>query len=147
MKAKENKVLVSIYVVNHNYGKYIEQCLQSIYDQDFKGYEVIIIDSGSSDNSREIIEKFRNNKSTHIIYQENQNLSRTNNVAARIANGKYIIRVDADDYLHPRMIGELYKVIDNDPEIGLVFPDYYEVDVSGKIIFESKREIFQKHTS
>ena len=65
-----NFPLVSIYITNHNYGKYIEKSVNSVLNQTYKNFEIIIIDDGSTDNSRKIIKKFSKNKKIKIIYQK-----------------------------------------------------------------------------
>ena len=61
---------VSVYITNHNYGKYIKEAIESVLKQHFHDYEMIIIDDGSTDNSRQIIENYRNLPQVKIIYQK-----------------------------------------------------------------------------
>ena len=90
---------VTIYMPNHNYAKYIDEAIESIKKQSFEDWELIIIDDGSTDSSREILEKYKSEEKITVLEQENQGLNITNNVAIRLARGEYIVRVDADDYL------------------------------------------------
>ena len=64
----EKLPLITIYITNHNYGKYIEKSINSVLNQTYKNFEIIIIDDGSTDNSRKIIEKFSKKKKIKIIY-------------------------------------------------------------------------------
>ena len=125
---------VTIYIVNHNYGKYIDECIKSVLSQTFRDYEVIIFDCGSSDNSRNIIESYSNNKNFKIIFLNNQPLAMTNNIALAMSRSEYIIRLDADDFLHENAIGILTGILDRNSSLGLVFPDYYEIDNEGNIL-------------
>lgn len=135
------KPLLTVYVTNYNYGKYIEQCLESIIGQSFRDFELLIIDDGSTDNSSEVIDKYKNLDVLDItvIEQQNRGLIVSNNIALRIAQGKYIVRVDADDYLHPDMLMHLVNKLEEDPRIALAFADYYLVNEQGEIIAEEKR--------
>ena len=94
---KEN-FLVTVYITNFNYGKFIKQAIESVLMQTEQSFELIIIDDGSTDNSKEIIEKYKDLKNIRIVYQKNKGLNVTNNIALRAARGKYIVRLDADDY-------------------------------------------------
>ena len=62
--------LITVYVVNHNYGKYLQQAIQSILSQSCQDFEVIFIDNGSTDNSRVKLDKFSENKKINYISTE-----------------------------------------------------------------------------
>ena len=57
MNKKES--LITVYITNHNYGKYIKQSIDSVFNQTYKNFELIIIDDGSTDNSKNVIEKYK----------------------------------------------------------------------------------------
>ena len=90
---------ITVYMPNYNYGDYIEEAIESVENQVFKDWELIIIDDGSTDGSRKILKKYSTHNKITVIEQKNKGLNVTNNVALRIARGKYIVRLDADDYL------------------------------------------------
>ena len=77
---KEN-FLVTVYITNFNYGKFIKQAIESVLMQTEQSFELIIIDDGSTDNSKEIIEKYKDLKNIRIVYQKNKGLNVTNNIA------------------------------------------------------------------
>ena len=142
----KSKILITVYITNHNYGRYIKKAIDSVLNQTFKELELIIVDDGSTDNSKEIINRYKDNKKITSIFQKNKGLNVSNNIALRIAKGKYIMRLDADDWLDTHALEILYKSIEKNKKIGLVFPDYYEVDVQGKIINLVRRHDFKKVT-
>ena len=120
--------LVTIYVVNHNYGRFLEECLTSVFSQTYKNIEILLIDDGSTDKESEfLLDKFERDPRIFLIRQENCGLTFSNNVALKNSTGKYIMRLDADDYLEKNCVEELVKVLDNNPDYVLVFPDYYEI--------------------
>ena len=98
-KKISDEVTVTVYLVCYNYGEYVQQSIESVLSQTYKDFELIIIDDGSTDNSREIIGQYFEYPNVRVIFQENKGLIATNNVAIRAAKGKYIMRLDADDYL------------------------------------------------
>ncbi len=140
----KNKDLITVYITNYNYGRYIDKCIQSILKQTYKNIELIIIDDGSSDNSKENLKKYEKIKKIKIIYQKNKGLNITNNIAIKVSTGRYIIRVDADDWLREDAISSLYKEISKDKKIAIVFSNYYEVNTNGEIQNEYKRYNFDK---
>jgi glycosyltransferase involved in cell wall biosynthesis/CTP:molybdopterin cytidylyltransferase MocA len=139
--------LVTIYITNYNYGNFIQRSIESALCQTFQDFELLIIDDGSVDNSKEIIEQYRNNPKISIIYQHNKGLNITNNIAMRAANGKYLMRLDADDFLEPDAIEVMSNILEDDDDLGLVFPDYYYVDAEGHITGEERRHDFDKEVS
>ena len=87
-KMKTLLPLVTVYVVNHNYGKYLDQAVESILSQTFQDFELILIDNGSTDNSKEKLKKYSSDKKIKIIYQDNIGLNSANNVALNFARGE-----------------------------------------------------------
>ncbi len=136
--------LVTVYITNYNYSNYIEQAIDSVINQNFQDFELIIIDDGSTDNSAEVIENYRNHSKIHIVYQKNKGLNATNNIALSMSKGKYIVRLDADDFLNEYALLLMVKKLESNDEIGLVFSDYYLVDKNGSIVVEEKRHDFSK---
>jgi glycosyltransferase involved in cell wall biosynthesis len=114
-----------------------------VLSQTFQDFEIIIIDDGSTDNSKEIIEQYESNENTKIIYQKNKGLNITNNIALRASQGKYIMRLDADDFLDENALLVMTNAFISDPELGLVFPDYFLIDADGNILHVEKRNSFE----
>ena len=102
---------VSVIVPVYNSCEYIGSTLDSIINQDFSSFELIVIDDGSTDNSLEII-KEKLSKSTisyEIIHQENAGVSSARNVGIEKATGEYLVFVDSDDYITGNHLSELYN--------------------------------------
>lgn len=133
-------ISVSVYIPVHNYGKYLEQAIESVLAQKFNDWELIIIDDGSTDNSWDIIKKYVSHPKIRTMHQENNGLATTNNIALRLSQGKYIMRLDADDYLDENALLVLSNILETHPQVGLVYPDYYLVDEVGEITEIVRRE-------
>lgn len=144
---KNNTPLVTIYITNYNYSNFIIQSIESVLNQTLSNFELFIIDDGSTDNSKELIEKYRYHEKITIIYQQNKGLNITNNVAMRVSNGKYLMRLDADDFLEPQALEKMNLILEKDDKLGLVFPDYYYVDEFGTRIGQEERHNFEKEVS
>ena len=135
---------VTIYITNYNYAKYIKKSLESCLNQSFKDLEIIVIDDGSTDNSKSIINKYSKDSSLiTAIFQKNLGLIKSCNRALYAAKGKYILRLDADDWLHPNAIEIMFNYLEKNKKAEFVFPDYYEVDYKGKIFSHIKRHDFK----
>lgn len=102
--------VVSIIMPVYNAGKYLSTTLESVKNQTFQDYELIVVNDGSTDDSLEIL--YENKKKIpqlRIINQENSGVSATRNKGIQEAKGAYICFLDADDYLHPQFLEVLYE--------------------------------------
>ena len=99
MYPTEYQPLFSLYILNYNYCKYLGETIESVMNQTFKDFEFFLIDDGSTDDSIKIIRNFQKKYSFDIIEQENMGMMKSLNVALNRANGKYLIRLDAADFL------------------------------------------------
>ena len=98
----------SIVIANYNYGRYIGRCVRSLLSQsvDLNQYEVIIVDDASTDDSIAVLEAF--GQGIRILRNEvNMGLSQTANSGIKSARGRYIVRVDSDDYVHKDFLRNL----------------------------------------
>jgi len=146
---KLNSPEISVYITNHNYGNYLNLSIKSVLNQTFKDFELIILDDGSTDNSIKILSKFKNNKKIRIIYQKNEGMIKSINTAIKASKGRFVLRLDADDYLNKNALLVLYNEIVKNKGVGLVYSDYYLVDKKNSILklekvldyFGSKKKI------
>ncbi|MCM1003214.1 MAG: glycosyltransferase [Candidatus Gastranaerophilales bacterium] len=103
---------VSIIVPAYNVENYIGECLNSLINQSFKNLEIIIVDDGSTDRTREIILEFAQKDSRiKFIAQNNAGPSAARNKALQNASGEYIAFIDADDYIAKDYIEKLYDAV------------------------------------
>ena len=131
---KLNSPEISVYITNHNYGNYLNLSIKSVLNQTFKDFELIILDDGSTDNSIKILSKFKNNKKIRIIYQKNEGMIKSINTAIKASKGRFVLRLDADDYLNKNALLVLYNEIVKNKGVGLVYSDYYLVDKKNNIL-------------
>jgi CMP-N-acetylneuraminic acid synthetase len=138
--------LVTVYITNHNYGRFLAQAIESVFAQTMTEFELLVIDDGSTDDSRSVIERYSGDPRVRVIYQERRGISVSNNVALQHGRGQYILRLDADDWLAPDALRQLAAALDESPDVALVFPDYYWVDIDGHILSRERRHDFSTVT-
>lgn len=141
---------ISVIILNYNYSKFISKCVKSCLNQNGKlNYEIIIIDDGSTDNSKSIINRFKDNK-IKKFFLKRSGIENSSNFGFKKSKGKYIIRVDSDDYLHKDFLINTYKKIREKKNISFVYTDYFLVDKKKRKIEIKKlpdfdvKEIFQR---
>jgi len=107
--------LISILVCNYNYGRYIEECLNSAYQQDYPNIEIVVVDDGSTDNSIDVINGFIKSKQKNNIKIElrqkkkNQGICYARNDAIALAKGEYFVFLDSDDIIAEDYVSRLYS--------------------------------------
>jgi len=133
----KDEILISITILNHNYGKYILKMLNSIKNQSFKNYEIVILDDASEDDSINIINKFisknQNLKIKFIKQTKNLGTFASREKVLKSSSGKYILFCDADDYLEENCLEEYAKII-NKKEYDRIIGIIREVDSNNKTL-------------
>ena len=106
---------ISIIVPVYNTENYLRRCIDSILDQSFENFELILVNDGSTDNSGKIIDEYKSkDKRIKVIHKENGGQGSARNRALDIAKGNYIGFVDSDDWIHRDMYKCMYKFITED---------------------------------
>lgn len=123
---------ISVIVCCYNHEKWIERCIRSLLNQkgmDGSAYEIILINDCSTDNSSEVIENFSKISNIRIFNNlENIGLPACLNFAIRIASGRYIVRVDSDDYVSRNFLWLMEFFLDKNRNYQAVATDYVKVD-------------------
>lgn len=116
------KPKVSVVLPAYNAEKYIAQSIESILGQTFKDFELIIINDCSQDKTWGIIEKFakRDKRILAISNTKNLKLANSLNKGIELAKGKYIARMDADDWSYPDRLETQYRFMEKHPKVGIV---------------------------
>ncbi|MDD5145044.1 MAG: glycosyltransferase family A protein [Candidatus Pacebacteria bacterium] len=132
----------SIIIRAHNSEDTVGRAIESAVSQDFpkKDFEVIVVNDGSKDKTSEILENYK--KETVLINQKNKGAIPSANKGFKLAKGKYVILLDADDYYRKNILKEMASVLDKNPEISFVYCDYYEKQKNGKIKITEAKNIF-----
>ncbi len=98
---------ITVYITNYNYGQFIKKAINSVLIQTEQDFEIILIDDGSTDDSVPLIQSYIDHPKVKIVLQQNKGLTISNNLALKLSRGKYIMRLDADDYLAENALEKL----------------------------------------
>lgn len=137
---------LSVIIPVYNVEKYIRQCLDSVYSQTFRDFEVIIIDDGSPDNCGKICdeyaEKYKNEISTKVVHKENGGLCSVRNDGILIASGEYFTTVDSDDWIEADYFEKMFLAMgDKRPDVfcaGACFKNYSEEQIITHCFIDNK---------
>lgn len=103
--------LVSVIIPCHNYGKYLPQSIKSVLDQTYENIELTILDDGSTDSTKTVARKYAaKHPNVKYLHQPNKGIVETRNRCLKEVNGKYLIMLDADDYLDKNYVEETVKI-------------------------------------
>lgn len=125
---------VSVIIPNYNYGRYLRQAVQSALDQSHRPREVIVVDDGSTDDSKEILRSFGD--SIRVVEQSNEGVAAARNKGCEIATGEILAFLDADDFWHTEKLEKQMRTFRSDPEIGFVHCGLTNVDENGCLLDE-----------
>src|SRR5919199_5002548 len=108
-------LLVSIVINNHNYGSYVRAAIESALAQTYEHLEVIVVDAGSTDNSRDIIREYGDRVIT--VFKEAEGQASTCNAGIARSSGQVVFVLDSDDVLRPGIAASVAAVVAADPEV------------------------------
>ena len=111
---------LSVLVTAYNSELYIREAINSILNQTYTDYELIIIDDGSTDNTVSSIKSFNDNRIQFLSHSQNTGIARSRNQALELASGTYITFLDSDDIVHPQKFEKQIAFLKNNPDFGLV---------------------------
>lgn len=107
---------ISVIIPAYNEEDVIERCIKSILEQDYKNYEVIVVDNNSTDNTQKTVKSLRNKK-VKLVEEKKKGVSNARNKGARVAKGNILFFLDADEYLEPNALKNTEKLIkEYDPD-------------------------------
>jgi glycosyltransferase involved in cell wall biosynthesis len=126
---------VTVITPNYNHARYLPERIDSVLNQTFQDFELIILDNASTDNSREVIESYTSDPRVRAIYNAENNGSafRQWNLGLSHAKGEYIWFAEADDYADPSFLETLVDRLDRHPRAGLAFCQSWGVEGDGKL--------------
>lgn len=126
---------VSVIVPVYNTEKYLKKCMDSLLNQNFDDYEIIVINDLSPGNAEEIIKSYNDKKIVYIKNKTNKGIGYNRNLGIKKAKGEYICFIDSDDYVKEDFISKMYNY-SKENNLDLCVCDYVNVDEEGSILKE-----------
>lgn len=139
---------VSVIVPNYNHSAYLTERLDSILAQTYQDFEIILMDDCSTDNSRDVIERYRNHERvSHIVFNEANSGSTFSQWAKgiRLAKGKYIWIAESDDWCEPELLDTVINGMDETCVLG--YAQSLVVSGDGRVLWNSRAERFEETVS
>ncbi|MCC3428674.1 MULTISPECIES: glycosyltransferase [unclassified Microcoleus] len=124
---------VSVIIPAYNCEHYITRAVESAVNQTYQNWEIIVVDDGSTDNTRQTLEPYRD--VIQYVYQENQGAAKARNRACEMAKGEFLAFLDADDFFLPEKLAKQIACFEADPTLGMVQNGWLMVDETGKDIY------------
>ena len=124
-----NTPLVSVVIPTYNYGRFVCTAVDSALSQTFQPLEVIVVDDGSTDDTRERLSQYGDH--IRYIYQVNKHLSAARTTGIRAARGEFIALLDSDDLWAPEKLARQVALLLQYPELGAVGTEKFCIDING----------------
>ncbi|MGK7898920.1 MAG: glycosyltransferase [Xenococcus sp. (in: cyanobacteria)] len=128
---------VSVIIPTYNSALYLGEAIDSVLNQTYTNYEIIVIDDGSTDHTVELLEPYQDK--VHYFYQENQGVSAARNQGIALAKGELIAFLDADDIFMPHKLEKQVAVFEEQSDLGIVNSGYRLIRENGEFITDIKR--------
>ncbi|MCO4639304.1 Glycosyl transferases involved in cell wall biogenesis [Streptococcus infantarius subsp. infantarius] len=134
---KSDKPLISIIVPVYNTGLYLQKCIESLINQSYENIEIILVNDGSTDNSKQICESYKEKDNRiKVIHKKNEGVSRARNTGIHHSSGEYLCFVDGDDFVMQEYVEYLYELIGDESDISLttdMFGNFNKNQVSKEV--------------
>jgi len=124
----------SIIIVTYNRAELIADAIQSALDQTIDDFELLIIDDGSTDNTKEVVASFDSSKIKYV-YKNHSGIPDSRNRGIKEARGEFIVWLDSDDMLMPNILELELEVVENDPAVGVVYVDHHFMNSVKEIVY------------
>ena len=110
----EKNVKITVITPTYNRADFLPNTIESILNQTYTNFEYYILDDGSTDNTREVVEPYLKDKRVKYLYHENSGEPETVNWGWSLAKGEYFTQINSDDIIDKTLFEEMINVLDND---------------------------------
>lgn len=124
----------SVLINNYNYGRFVERAIDSALSQEASNVEIIVVDDGSSDQSRSVLDGY--DKRVTVLFQENQGQAAAINAAVKLSSGDILCFLDADDWWAPGKLSATAAAFHSNPQASLVYHRLQPTQTDGSPAFK-----------
>jgi glycosyltransferase involved in cell wall biosynthesis len=136
--------IVSVIIPTYNRAHVLARAIQSVLDQTYQDFEMIVVDDGSNDNTEEVVKSFNDPRIRYIRHEGNRGAAAARNTGIKAAKGKFIAFQDSDDEWLPEKLQKQMKVFENAPaRVGVVYTGFWSIEGNVKQ-YGPNREILYK---
>lgn len=140
--ATHSDALISVIIPCYNHAAYLARAIESVLAQLYKNVEIIVVDDGSTDDTKQVTGRFPEVK---YVYQQNQGLSAARNTGIDSSLGKYLLFLDADDWLTSDALKKNFDVISTHPEVAFVSGGHIKISDNGNVLEEVREIVNEDH--
>jgi glycosyltransferase involved in cell wall biosynthesis len=139
--------LVSVVIATYNMARFLPLALRSALDQSYENIEVLVVDDGSQDDTRAIMEPFRDDHRVRYVFQQNRGQASAKNRGIREARGEYVAFLDADDMWVPDKLERQMPLFLRSPAVGIVYSRFAYIDEAGTELRIEDYDLFRGRVS
>lgn len=125
---------VSVIIPTYNRADYLAEAIQSVLNQTFEDFEVIIVDDSTQDHTREVVGQFADPHIRYLFHEKSRGLAAARNEGIRASSGAIIAFLDPNDLFHPEKIETHVAFFERNPDVGATYNAHFETDASGTIL-------------
>lgn len=146
MNNREKRVpKVSICMPTYNRERFLSEAIESVLAQDFGDFECIICDDASTDNTEEVIKKYKDERIRYVRNDFNLGQFPNTSRCLNLASGEYVIIFHDDDIMMQGLLKKEAELLDKYPNVGLVVPEFYVIDTNGYVLFKNRANFSEGH--
>ncbi|MEA5496175.1 glycosyltransferase family A protein [Limnoraphis robusta] len=125
---------ISVVIPAYNCDRYVAQAVESVLHQTYSSVEIIVIDDGSQDNTRQVLQPY--SAQIRYVYQDNQGVSVARNHGIHLAQGEFVAFLDADDVFLPDKLAVQLAVFEANPKLGIVHSGWRRINQQGETLMD-----------
>jgi len=142
--SKSGDPIVSVIIPTYNRAHVLARAIQSVLNQTYQDFEIIVVDDGSTDNTEEVIKSFNDPRIRYIRHEENKGAAAARNTGIKAAKGEFIAFQDSDDEWLPKKLEKQMEAFDNaSPKVGVVYTGFWSIEGNVKR-YSLNKEIVHK---
>lgn len=131
-----NDLKFSIIIPAYNNAEFLGEAIQSVLNQTYQNFEIMVVNDASPDNTPEVVSQFKDSRIKYIEHKKNLGLSAARNTGICASTGEWIALLDGDDFFHPKKLEIHEEYIKNHPDIGVTYNSRFELNHSAMTIRE-----------